>query len=141
MSFRGHLHHGACFVNLATDRGGVPRVNATTIENALTDALRRRGGYVILEAGRDRFIQATPGTVEYRCGERFYRFEPAETDIDLVTRLFVSYWCEDGRWKTLVAWEDVTSEFEARSQRFRLWAVLILIGGVLLAAWLVHTKH
>jgi hypothetical protein len=101
--------------------------------------------FVILSRGDVRYMQTAPGVVEYRDGDKHYRYVPDEYDRSEVRDLFVAYLQDQPAWQTSVEWVDVTQELYGSDVAGTIVrrsfpvapAVLLLLVLVALAIWLL----
>ena len=97
-------------MQLETCSGGVSaNPGPDDLETAL-DELGADDGFLILSRASEDYVQAAGCVIEYRQDGRHFGYETASPDRDLVRKIFSSYYSDDGRWKQLVEWRDITDE-------------------------------
>lgn len=93
---------------LETEAAGKRNAPSEADIDAALSAYSRDGGFVILSRAKEDYVQVGVGTLEYRRDGRHFQRDLAGISPAVVRDVFVSFFRDDGRWQTAVAWRDVS---------------------------------
>lgn len=97
-------------MKLETTSGGETKNPGPDALEAALDELWIDDGFLILSRAAEDYVQAAGCVVEYRQDGRHFCHETTSPERDLVRAVLFSYFADDGKWKNLVEWRDVTDE-------------------------------